>query len=156
MVLKVFLLITIISFTFAGENRSDDLAYQLVLEKINKKVVPTSYIDEIFNNPSIEKHLEIPERFARPYEKKSWEQYKKLFSLENVELDFEDDALQAVVERAKNRKTGARGLRSIMESSMLDIMFTLPSMKQVKRCIITRETIEKQAPPIYEKQKASA
>jgi len=83
-------------------------------------------------------------------------QYKKLFSLENVELDFEDDALQAVVERAKNRKTGARGLRSIMESSMLDIMFTLPSMKQVKRCIITRETIEKQAPPIYEKQKASA
>ena len=57
MVQKVFSLITIISLTFAGENRSDDLAYQLVLEKINKKVVPTSYIDEIFNNPSIEKHL---------------------------------------------------------------------------------------------------
>ena len=83
MVLKVFSIITIISLTFAGENRSDDLAYQLVLEKINKKVVPTSYIDEIFNNPSIEKHLEIPERFARPYEKKSWEQYKKLFIKES-------------------------------------------------------------------------
>ena len=50
MVLKVFSLIMIISLTFADENRSDDLAYQLVLEKINKKVVPTSYIDEIFNN----------------------------------------------------------------------------------------------------------
>ena len=50
MVQKVFSIITIISLTFAGENRSDDLAYQLVLEKINKKVVPTSYIDEIFNN----------------------------------------------------------------------------------------------------------
>ena len=83
-------------------------------------------------------------------------QYKKLFSLENVELDFEEDALKAIVEKAKTRKTGARGLRSIMESSMLDIMFTLPSMKQVKRCVITRETIEKQAPPVYEKQKASA
>ena len=83
MVLKVFSLITIISLTFAGENRLDDLAYQLVLEKIDKKVVPTSYIDEIFNNSSIEKHLEIPERFARPYEKKSWEQYKKLFIKES-------------------------------------------------------------------------
>ena len=83
-------------------------------------------------------------------------QYKKLFRLENVELDFEEDALKAIVEKAKTRKTGARGLRSIMESSMLDIMFTLPSMKQVKRCVITRETIEKQAPPVYEKQKASA
>ena len=83
MVLKVFLLIMIMSLTFAGENRSADLAYQLVLEKINKKVVPISYIDEIFNNSSIEKHLEIPERFARPYEKKSWEQYKKLFIKES-------------------------------------------------------------------------
>ena len=83
MVIKVFSLIMIISLTFAGENRLDDLAYQLVLEKIDKKVVPTSYIDEIFNNPSIEKHLEIPERFAKPYEKKSWEQYKKLFIKES-------------------------------------------------------------------------
>ena len=55
MVQKVFSLITIISLIFAGENLSDDLAYQLVLEKINKKVVPTSYIDEIFNNPNLNK-----------------------------------------------------------------------------------------------------
>ena len=83
MVLKVFLLIIITSFTFAEKNIFNDLAYQLVLEKINKEVVPTSYIDKIFNNPSIEKHLEIPERFAKPYEKKSWEQYKKLFIKES-------------------------------------------------------------------------
>jgi len=83
-------------------------------------------------------------------------QYKKLFKMEDVELVFEDDALIAVVERARERKTGARGLRSILEDAMLDIMFTIPSMKNVKRCIITRETIEKKAPPIYEKQKASA
>lgn len=83
-------------------------------------------------------------------------QYKKLFKMEDVDLEFEEDALNAVVERARDRKTGARGLRSILEDAMLDIMFTIPSMKNVKRCIITRDTIEKKAPPIYEKQKASA
>jgi ATP-dependent Clp protease ATP-binding subunit ClpX len=83
-------------------------------------------------------------------------QYKKLFQMEDVELVFEDDALNAVVERARARKTGARGLRSILEDAMLDIMFTLPSMKNVQRCVITRETIEKKAPPVYEKRKASA
>ncbi len=83
-------------------------------------------------------------------------QYKKLFKMEDVELVFEEDALEAIVERARKRKTGARGLRSILEDAMLDIMFTLPSMKNVKRCVITRGTVEKKAPPVYEKQKASA
>ncbi|MCC5943229.1 MAG: ATP-dependent Clp protease ATP-binding subunit ClpX [Balneolaceae bacterium] len=83
-------------------------------------------------------------------------QYKKLFDMEDVELVFEDDALNAVVEKARDRKTGARGLRSILEDAMLEIMFIIPSMKNVKRCIITRETIEKKAPPVYEKRKASA
>ncbi len=83
-------------------------------------------------------------------------QYEKLFKMEDVELTFEDEALKAIVTKAKERKTGARGLRSIMEASMLDIMFTLPSMKNVSRCIITKDTIENNAPPVYEKQKASA
>lgn len=83
-------------------------------------------------------------------------QYKKLFNMEDVELEIEEDALKAIVKKAKARKTGARGLRSIMEAAMLDIMFTLPSMKNIARCVITEETIEKQAPPVYEKQKASA
>lgn len=83
-------------------------------------------------------------------------QYKKLFKMEDVDLAFEEDALKAIVTKARLRKTGARGLRSILEEAMLDIMFTLPSMKNVERCTITKETIEKSAPPIYEKQKASA
>ena len=83
-------------------------------------------------------------------------QYKKLFKMEDVDLEFEEDALKAIVTKARLRKTGARGLRSILEEAMLDIMFTLPSMKNVERCTITKETIEKSAPPIYEKQKASA
>lgn len=83
-------------------------------------------------------------------------QYKKLFRMEGIELEFEEEALKAVVQKAKLRKTGARGLRSIMEADMLDIMFTLPSMKNISKCIITEDTILKQAPPVYEKKKASA
>lgn len=83
-------------------------------------------------------------------------QYKKLFQMEGVELVFEEDALEVIVEKAQKRKTGARGLRSIMESAMLDIMFTLPSMKNIERCIVTAETIKSDAPPVYEKRKASA
>jgi ATP-dependent Clp protease ATP-binding subunit ClpX len=83
-------------------------------------------------------------------------QYQKLFKMEDVDLVFEEEALEKIVKKAMERKTGARGLRSILENAMLDIMFTLPSQKNVKRCIITGETIENNAPPVYEKQKASA
>lgn len=83
-------------------------------------------------------------------------QYKKLFRMEGVELEFEEDALQEVVTLAMKRKTGARGLRSILERAMLDIMFTLPTMKNIERCIITKNTIASFAPPIYKKRKASA
>lgn len=83
-------------------------------------------------------------------------QYQRLFAMEGVELEFEDDALKGVVTMARKRKTGARGLRSIMEKSMLDIMFTLPTMSNIERCIITKATIEQAAPPVYEKRKASA
>jgi ATP-dependent Clp protease ATP-binding subunit ClpX len=83
-------------------------------------------------------------------------QYQRLFRMENVSLEFEEDALKAVVQRARLRKTGARGLKSILEKSMLDIMFNLPSSTNIERCMITKETIEENAAPIYEKRKASA
>jgi ATP-dependent Clp protease ATP-binding subunit ClpX len=83
-------------------------------------------------------------------------QYSKLFKMEGVDLVFEDSALDAIVERAMQRKTGARGLRAIMENVMLDVMFTVPSMKNIEQCTITRDTVFDDAPPIYEKRKASA
>jgi ATP-dependent Clp protease ATP-binding subunit ClpX len=83
-------------------------------------------------------------------------QYKRLFQMEGIDLEFEDDALKSIVTKAQARKTGARGLRSIIEKSMLEIMFTLPSLSNIERCIITRQTIEEQAPPIYVKRKVSA
>ncbi|TNE72326.1 ATP-dependent Clp protease ATP-binding subunit ClpX [bacterium] len=83
-------------------------------------------------------------------------QYQKLFEMENVGLEFEENAMKAIVEKALERKTGARGLRSIMEKAMLDIMFTLPTLSNVERCIITEATIREQAPPMYIKRKATA
>lgn len=75
-------------------------------------------------------------------------QYKKLFEIDNVELQFEDEALELVVNKAIERKTGARGLRSILEDIMRDIMFEIPSNPMITRCIITKETIENGEKPI--------
>ncbi len=76
-------------------------------------------------------------------------QYKKLFEMENVELKFTDEALNAIAELAIERKSGARGLRAIMESVMLDIMYELPEMKGVKECIIGEGVIKNSEPPLW-------
>ncbi|MBP3255118.1 MAG: ATP-dependent protease ATP-binding subunit ClpX [Clostridia bacterium] len=68
-------------------------------------------------------------------------QYKKLLELDNVELEFEHEALEAIVDKAIERKTGARGLRSIIEEIMRDIMFDIPSNPNIEKCIVTRETV---------------
>ncbi len=68
-------------------------------------------------------------------------QYKKLLELDGVELEFEDGALQAIVNKAIERNTGARGLRSIIEEIMRDIMFDIPSNNKIEKCIITKETV---------------
>jgi len=68
-------------------------------------------------------------------------QYKKLFELDNVELEFEDEALNAIVDKAIERKTGARGLRAILEDIMRDVMFEIPSNPKIEKCIITKDTV---------------
>ncbi len=74
-------------------------------------------------------------------------QYQKLFELDGVEIEFEEEALKAVAKMAIDRKTGARGLRSILESVMLDVMYEIPSRQDIDKCIITRETVEKKILP---------
>jgi ATP-dependent Clp protease ATP-binding subunit ClpX len=76
-------------------------------------------------------------------------QYQKLFGMEGVKLNFSKEALKAVVKVAKKRGTGARALRSVMEEAMLNIMYEIPSRKDVEECIITEETILSKAPPTY-------
>ena len=75
-------------------------------------------------------------------------QYQKLFELDHVQLRFTPNALKAIAARAIERKTGARGLRNVMERTMLDIMFRLPSMPGVKECLINRAVIEKGKEPV--------
>ncbi|MGF1510600.1 MAG: ATP-dependent Clp protease ATP-binding subunit ClpX [Myxococcota bacterium] len=85
-------------------------------------------------------------------------QYKKLFALEGVKLSFTRSALEAIAQEAIRRESGARGMRSILENQMLDIMYEVPFLPGVKECRITREVIEKGEPPIliYEDDQKTA
>ena len=76
-------------------------------------------------------------------------QYRRLFEIENIELTFADEALGAVARKAIERKTGARGLRSILESILLRTMFDLPDLEGVEEVVISREVVEDTARPFY-------
>jgi len=84
-------------------------------------------------------------------------QFKKLFMMEGVELEFEEEALKLIVKKAMERKTGARALRSIVETTLLDIMYELPSKTNIEKCLITKNTVDTGEEPIYiESEKKSA
>jgi len=76
-------------------------------------------------------------------------QFQKLFAMEDVRLTFSQDALREVVKTARVKKTGARGLRSVLENVLLTIMFDLPSRDDVKECLVSREVVLKHSEPIY-------
>ncbi len=85
-------------------------------------------------------------------------QFQKLFAMDNIELHFTDGAVRAIAREAIQRKTGARGLRAIIERAMLDVMYDLPSKQDVKECVISEEVILNKAEPIliYENKTAEA
>ena len=76
-------------------------------------------------------------------------QYHKLFEMEGVALEFTEEALNQIAKIAINQKTGARGLRTIMENIMLEIMYELPDLQNVKECLISREVIMGEKDPVY-------
>jgi ATP-dependent Clp protease ATP-binding subunit ClpX len=76
-------------------------------------------------------------------------QYQRLFEMEDIRLEFTEDALKGVATRAIARKTGARGLRSILENILLDPMFEMPSREGVESVVIGREVVEGNAKPLY-------
>ena len=85
-------------------------------------------------------------------------QYQRLFDMENVGLSFTDDALKAVARKAIARKTGARGLRSILEAILLETMFELPTLQGVEEVVVNAEVVEGRGQPlmIYSEKKAGA
>ncbi len=74
-------------------------------------------------------------------------QYKELLAMDNVDLEFDEEALRTIARKAIERKTGARGLRSIIEETMLDIMYEIPSRDDIEKCLITKDTVENKGEP---------
>lgn len=83
-------------------------------------------------------------------------QYHRLFELDGVELDFEDDALELVAKKSLERKTGARGLRAIMEGSLMDLMYKIPSDDTIRKCTITKDVVDGTGEPEIVRGEASA
>jgi ATP-dependent Clp protease ATP-binding subunit ClpX len=81
-------------------------------------------------------------------------QYKKLFELEGIELKFTEKALREIVKLSQKRKSGARGLRSILEKVMVNVMFQVPSLENIKECLITEDVILGKAEPVLKSGKS--
>ncbi|WP_342387128.1 ATP-dependent Clp protease ATP-binding subunit ClpX [Salinicoccus bachuensis] len=120
--------------------RPDDLqSYGLIPEFIGRVPI-ISYLEEL-DVEALNSILTEPKNALV-------KQYQKMLQIDNVELEFDKDALNAISELAIERKTGARGLRSIIEERMVDIMFNVPSNDEIRKVQITRATIEEEAEPL--------
>ena len=131
--------------TLEGVEPEDLVRYGLIPEFVGRLPVLAT-LDEL----DAEALVRILKEPKNAYTK----QYSKLFEMEDSEIDFRDDALVAIAEKAMERKTGARGLRSILESVLLDIMYDLPSEKEVSKVIVDESVIKGASEPmrIYENQ----
>jgi ATP-dependent Clp protease ATP-binding subunit ClpX len=135
---------------FTQVEPEDLLKYGLIPEFIGRLPVIASLGD--LDEPALIKILTEPKNALV-------KQYQELFGMENIKLTFADDALHAVAKKAIQRKTGARGLRAIMEDVLLGVMFDLPSMQGVEEVVINKEVIEGRAEPLLiysEKRKEEA
>ena len=132
----------------AGLAHPEDLInYGLIPELVGRLPI-LSGLDEL-DQESLLKILQEPKNALV-------KQYKTLFEIDNVELEFDDSALNAIVSLAIERKTGARALRSILESALLDTLFELPDKPDITKCIVTEKTILKKAKPKLIKRRKTA
>ena len=133
-----------------GQIKPEDLIqFGLIPEFLGRLPVITS-IGEL-NEDSLVKILTEPKNALL-------KQYKELFKIDGIDLQFTDEALQAMAKEALKRKSGARGLRAIMEETMLEIMYELPSQENIKECIIGEEVVQDNEKPIllFEQNKKQA
>ena len=118
----------------------DLLKYGLIPEFVGR--LPVLATLEDLDEPSLKRILTEPKNALV-------KQYQRLFEMEAIDLTLADEALGAIARKAIDRKTGARGLRSILESILLDTMFDLPSLEGVEEVVISREVVEGTARPLY-------
>ncbi len=112
---------------------ADYVKYGLIPEFIGR--VPVTVTLDLLDEEALMRILTEPKSAI-------CKQYKKLFELDGVELEFEEEALRAIAKETMDRKTGARGLRSIIEKSVNDLMYEIPSNDEITKCVITKETVE--------------
>jgi ATP-dependent Clp protease ATP-binding subunit ClpX len=117
----------------------DFIKYGLIPEFVGR--LPVTVTLDLLDSSALVRILSEPKNAV-------CKQYKKLFELDGVELEFEEDALMAIAEEAMERKTGARGLRSIIENATLNMMYEIPSDENVEKCIITKDVITEGAEPV--------
>ncbi|MCM1500104.1 MAG: ATP-dependent Clp protease ATP-binding subunit ClpX [Clostridium sp.] len=117
---------------------ADYVKYGLIPEFIGR--VPVSVTLDLLNEEALVRILTEPKSAI-------CKQYKKLFELDGVELEFDEESLKAIAREAMDRKTGARGLRSIIEKSVMDLMYEVPSNEEIAKCIITKETVDGSGSP---------
>ena len=127
----------------------DLIKYGLIPEFVGRLPVFTS-LEELDESSLIKILIEPKNALVK--------QYQKLLSFDNVRLKFTEGALSAIAKKAVLRKSGARGLRAILEEIMLEVMYEIPSQKGIKECLVTEDTVLKKEKPIliYEKQAESA
>lgn len=116
----------------------DFVKYGLIPEFIGR--VPVSVTLDLLDEDALVRILSEPKSAI-------CKQYKKLFELDGVELSFEEDALREIAREAMERKTGARGLRAIMENAVMDLMYEIPSNDYIEKCVITKEVVLNGAQP---------
>ncbi|MDO5294459.1 MAG: ATP-dependent Clp protease ATP-binding subunit ClpX, partial [bacterium] len=112
---------------------SDFVKYGLIPEFVGR--VPVTVGLDLLDEDALVKILTEPKNAIV-------KQYHKLFELDGVELEFDAGAIQAIAKKSFERKTGARGLRAIMEETMMEVMYNIPSDSKVTKCIITKEAVE--------------
>ena len=118
---------------------SDYIKYGLIPEFVGR--VPVSVTLDMLDEQALVRILSEPKSAI-------CKQYKKLFELDGVELEFEEDALLEIAKEAMERKTGARGLRAIMEKAVMDLMYEIPSNEYISKCVITKDVVLNGADPI--------
>ncbi|MEC1548098.1 ATP-dependent protease ATP-binding subunit ClpX [Bacillus rugosus] len=138
---------------FGGDNKAADLEKEDLLSKVlPEDLLRFGLIPEFIGRLPVIASLEKLDEEAlvailtKP-KNALVKQFKKMLKLDNVELEFEEEALSEIAKKAIERKTGARGLRSIIEGIMLDVMFELPSRDDIEKCVITGATVTHGEPP---------
>ena len=134
----------VIGFGFNNKALSEDASYmqEIVAEDIQKFGLIPEFIGRLPIVAALESLTEDDLIHILTQPKNALvKQYQRLLSFDNVELDFEEDALKAIAQKAITRKTGARGLRSIIEEVMMDVMFEIPSMTGITKVVITEAAV---------------